>query len=127
MEYAKGIFNLLHQAMIKTYGSDTISDGNSSESILIPGAAAGNGEICLVLLVLDLAGTIRRVDFLTKYGCCTDYEDMLPEEKERYKEVALRYTPYMCGYAVELLDDNFNMNTLPDKAKELLTNFIIAK
>ncbi|MDR2022106.1 MAG: hypothetical protein LBQ71_02365 [Hungatella sp.] len=123
MEYAKGIFNLLNQAMIDIYGNEFVSEGTSSESILIPGAAAGNGEICLVLLVLDLDGTIKRVDFLTEYGCCTDYEDMLPEEKEKYKEVAQRYTPYMCGYTVYLPEDNFNMNELPDKVKELLTNF----
>lgn len=123
MEYAKGIFNLLHQAMINVYGSEFISEGNSSDSILIPGAAAGNAEICLVLLVLDLAGTIRRVDFLTEYGCCIDYEDMLPEEKERYKEVAQRYTPYMCGYTVNLPDDNFNINDLPDKVQKLLMNY----
>lgn len=123
MEYAKGIFNLLHQTMINIYGSEFNSEGNSSDSILIPGAAAGNGEICLVLLVLDLAGTIRRVDFLTEYGCCTDYEDMLPEEKERYKEVAQRYAPYMCGYAVDLLKGNFNINELPDKVQKLLMNF----
>lgn len=123
MGYAKGIFNLLHQAMINIYGSEFISEGDSCESILIPGVASGNGEICLVLLVLDLAGTIRRVDFLTEYGCCTDYEDMLPEEKERYKEVAQRYTPYMCGYTVSLPEDNFNMNEISDKIKELLISF----
>ena len=124
--YAKGIFNLLHQAMIKIYGSEFNTEDHT-ESILIPGAAAGKGEICLVLLIIDLFGTIRRVDFLTEYGCCTDYEDMLPEEKERHKEVAQRYDPYMCGYTVDLPEDNLNMYELPEKVQDLLINFIKIK
>lgn len=130
MEYAKGIFNLLHQAMVKIYGSEKIavpanSVYSSSELILIPGVVSGNGEVCLALLVIDLAGAVRNVDFLTEFGCCTEdaNEDMLPEEKKRLKEVPQRYTPYIYGYAVNLPEDNFNMNRLPDKVQELLSDF----
>jgi hypothetical protein len=57
---------------------------------------------------------MKRVNFLTEY-----YEDMLLEEIERYKEVAKRYAPYMCGNAIDLLEDVFNMNVLPEKVQTI--------
>ncbi len=130
MEYAKGIFNLLYQAMVKIYGSDKIavpanSVYSSSELILIPGVVSGNGEVCLALLVIDLTGAVRNVDFLTEFGCCPEdvNEDMLPEEKKRLKEVVQRYTPYICGYAVNLPEGNANLKELPEKVQDLLKNF----
>lgn len=130
MKYAKGIFNMLHQAIFKIYGSDKItvsanSIDSSSELIIIPGVVSGNGEICLALLVLDMAGLVRSVEFLTEFGCCTESidEEMLPEERKKLKEITQRYNPYICGYAIDLPEDKFNMYKLPEKMQDLLINY----
>ena len=120
MEYAKGILNLLHQAMVRIYGSDSMAapdDIESKAEILIPGVVAGNGEICLALLVTDLRGALKSVDFLTEYGC------LLSGKKEKIEEIMKRYTPYIYGYTAILPEADLCMDKLPEKAKELLLNF----
>ncbi|MFR3730009.1 hypothetical protein [Lacrimispora sp.] len=130
MEYAKGILNLLYQAMIKIYGNNIFTDlknqsGNASESILIPGGAAGAKELCIALIVVDLKGTVTNVEFLTEFGSCLQNcgEDMPTEESHKLKEVVRRYTPLIVGYPVEFLKENLIINTLPERLKELLLNF----
>lgn len=123
MEYAKGIFNLFHSIMIEVYGSDTISAENKSELILIPGVVTGGGEICLSLLVVDLTGAIKEVNFLTDLGCFAGKENLSGELKKKLNETVQRFTPYVCGYAADLPGDNFSVNALPPKAQELLLNF----
>jgi hypothetical protein len=130
MEYAKGIFNLLHQAMQKIYGSDIFADskdysGNAVELILLPGGVAGPEGICLALMMSDLKGTVSSIELLTEFGCCSlsSTNNMLPIGMKKIKEVAQRYTPYICGYAISFPLNDFKMNTLPEKLQELLNNF----
>lgn len=130
MEYAKGIFNLLHQAMLKIYGSDLFTysidhSGNTVELILIPGVVAGPEGICLALVMSDFNGTVSSAELLTEFGCCSldSNNHMLPRQIKKIKEVAQRYTPYICGYAVHFTQDDYKMNTLPEKLQELLINF----
>lgn len=118
MEYAKGILNLLHQAMVRIYGSDSITElADTKSEILIPGVIAGNGEVCLAMLVVNLTGVLKSIDFLTEYGC------ILSGEKKRVEEITRKYTPYVYGYTVILPQDNFSIDKLPEKVQLLLTNY----
>ena len=73
MVYAKGVLNLLHQAMIKVYGNEYLDMHNGDEGfVTIPGVIKGTktGNICLALLDLDLtsSGEHWGTLFLCKYG-----------------------------------------------------------
>ena len=73
MEYAKGVLNRLHEAMISVYGSDTLTYDVSYEGfVIIPGVVRGrdNGNLCLALLEIDISSSGEHwgTNFLCKYG-----------------------------------------------------------
>ena len=83
---------MLHQAMVKIYGGAGMivpDDTEEKTEVLIPGVIAGNGEVCLALLVINLKGNLKSIDFLTEYGC------LLSGDKKRVEEIAKMYSPYI--------------------------------
>ena len=128
MVYAKGILNLLHEAMVKAYGADRLDwrDGNDGY-VVIPGVVRNmkNGNICLALLDLDLnsSGEHWGTDFLCKYGIITQGENE-EQDKQITELVHKFYVPYdYCYTAVIPCDHHVDESTLPKELKSVINDF----
>jgi hypothetical protein len=80
MVYAKGVLNVLHEAMVKIYGGERLDcDYLDDGYVVVPGVVRGreSGNVCLALLDLDLSSSGEHwgTDFLCKYGVVTHSKD----------------------------------------------------
>ena len=103
--YAKGVLNLLHEAMIYVYGTDRLEQAGYGY-VLVPGVLQGKetGNICLALLEMDIesSGELYEVCLLTEYGLAACNDPKLPIEVrgslvKRYGEFAYGYTALIPG------------------------------
>ena len=128
MVYAKGILNLLHEAMVKAYGADRLDwcDGDDGY-VVIPGIVRNmkNGNMCLALLDLDLnsSGEHWGTDFLCKYGVVSQGGN--EEQDKRITELVHNfYVPYdYCYTAVIPCDHHVDETALPKELKSVLKDF----
>ena len=128
MVYAKGILNLLHEAMVKAYGADRLDwrDGDDGY-VVIPGIVRSmkNGNMCLALLDIDLnsSGEHWGTDFLCKYGMVSQGGN--EEQDKRITELVHNfYVPYdYCYTAVIPCDHHVDEIALPKELKSVLKDF----
>lgn len=128
--YAKGILNLLHQAMVEVYGSEILrSEDNSIEDgfVVIPGVVHGkkSGAIALALLELDLtsSGEHWATDFFTKHGLISQSKnDGTPEALTQL--MGILYIPYDYAYTAKIPNDiHIDKNRLSSEITEILQTF----
>lgn len=104
--YAKGVLNLLHEAMIHVYGTDRLEQAGY-DYVLIPGVLQGKetGDICLALLELDIgsSGELYEVCLLTQYGLAACNNPELP--KEIRDSLARTYGEFTYGYTAAIPGD----------------------
>ncbi|MDR1536855.1 MAG: hypothetical protein LBU32_02460 [Clostridiales bacterium] len=136
MEYAKGVLNHLHKAMVEVYGGETLSqtDGDGG-FVKIPGVVLGmkSGKVCLALLVLDLSscGEHWGTDYLCKYGLVSQdsaspyYTSCIPDNRKRIaEEMNAALFPYEYGYTASISDDiHVKKSALPKEIQDVLNDF----
>jgi hypothetical protein len=137
MEYAKGVLNRLHEAMVEVYGSETLNEENVDEDgfVVVPGVVRGmeSEKICLALLELDLSSSGEHwgTNYLCKYGVVSQSGE-LPELKARVadgqKHVTLTmnnaFVPYEYGYTAKILGDiHVRKSALPKEIQDILNDF----
>lgn len=129
--YTKGILNLLHQAMLDIYKTDTLQPDYSGDMednfVIIPGVVQGikSGNLCLALLEIDLSssGEHWATSFLTEYG-------VIPQAVNRGIKpqltalMAKRYIPYDYCYTAQIPDDiHTRFSAMPKAVQEVLRTF----
>lgn len=129
--YAKGVLNLLHQAMVNCYGSEVLHPnyiGDMEENfVVIPGIVQGRKfrQFCLALLELDLSSSGEHwgTDFLTQYGVIPQRNaENIPHELT--KLMTHRFIPYDYAYTATIPDDiHIKHGLLPTELKEILQTF----
>lgn len=128
-EYAKGILNLLHTAMLEQYGDTRLTCGHGDvqeEYAVVPGVVQGKktGEIAIALLGIDLlsSGEHCQTEFLCKYGVVSQGNSSLP--KALSGEITARYLPYDYCYTADITGDiHVSKHRLPEGIKEVLQSF----
>lgn len=110
MEYAKGILNLLYQAMLKIYGGNFIfiNENKADYSVdasLIPGVIEEKDEIRLALLLMDSNGELIRFEVLSVEG-----DPMLK-------------TLCISGYGAKIPNKHIYINKLSCRTKKILDSF----
>lgn len=131
MVYAKGILNLLHEAMVKIYGDGMLyRDSGKDGFVLIPGVIRGNdnGKISLALLTIDTSssGEYYGADYLCKFGVISDIrEDNQTEQGKKIADVLNKiYVPYEYCYTAVLYDDHhIDEEHLSKELKSILKDF----
>jgi len=128
--YAKGILNLLHEAMVKIYGGETLRpdyDRYMAENfVVIPGVAQGQktGKIALVLLELDLSSSGEHWDtqFLCGRGVIPQSGGKLP--RDIAAPLISQFIPYDYCYTATIPNDiHIRRDKLPDGIKDMLSTF----
>ena len=128
MIYAKGILNLLHEAMVKVYGSDYLDwkDGDDGY-VVIPGVLRGEktGNICLALFDIDLqsSGEHCGTDYLCRLGVISQGGS---SEQEQHLTTAVNnsYVPYEYCYTAIVHDDHHvDVEKLSKELKAVLNDF----
>ena len=126
--YAKGVLNLLHEAMIKVYGDEYLDRHDGDEGfVTIPGVIKGTktGNICLALLDLDLSSSGEHwgTHFLCKYGIVE--QGIFEGQDKRITElVGNFYQPYEYCYTASIsVDHHVDEDTLPRELKSILSTF----
>lgn len=123
--YAKGILNILHQAMVQAYGTEHLNQ-DEVEYALVPGVIQSkeNGNICLALLELDLqsSGEHFQTGYLTKMGVLSYGNPELSKEARNFiKEM---YGPYDYGYTATIPNDiHVSPESFPPAVKEIVSTF----
>lgn len=128
-EYAKGILNRLHTAMLEQYGDTRLTCGHGDmqeEYAVVPGVVQGKktGEIAIALLGIDLlsSGEHCQTEFLCKYGVVSQGNSDLP--KALSGEITARYLPYDYCYTADIPGDiHISKHNLPEGIKEVLQTF----
>lgn len=128
-EYAKGILNRLHTAMLEQYGDTQLICGHGDmqeEYAVVPGVVQGKktGEIAIALLGIDLlsSGEHCQTEFLCKYGVVSQGNSDLP--KALSGEITARYLPYDYCYTADIPGDiHISKRNLPEGIKEILQTF----
>ena len=104
--YAKSVLNALHQGVFEVYGTETFGRETAGGYVLLPGVvqSKNTGELCIALLELDLqsSGEHCATDFLIRYGCISQFEEMQEEVQRFLKDT---YGAYEYGYTATLTDD----------------------
>lgn len=123
--YAKSVLNALHQGVFEVYGTETFGRETAGGYVLLPGVvqSKNTGELCIALLELDLqsSGEHCATDFLIRYGCISQFEEMQEEVQRFLKDT---YGAYEYGYTATLTDDiHVDKARLPQAMRELLENF----
>lgn len=127
--YAKGVLNLLHQAMVEHYGSAVLQSDHSSiegDFVLVPGVIQGtkSGKIALALLEIDLqsSGEHWGTDFLCRFGVISQGN---PDTPKAVKDIISRdFMPYDYCYTAQIPDDiHISRGSLPDGIKDMLDSF----
>jgi len=128
MVYAKGVLNLLHEAMIKVYGGEYLDRHDGDEGfVTIPGVIKGTktGNICLALLDLDLSSSGEHwgTHFLCKYGVVE--QGIFEGQDKRITElVGNFYQPYEYCYTASIsVDHHVDEDALPRELKSILRTF----
>lgn len=128
--YAKGVLNLLHNAMIACYGSEYLEanyDHGEDGYVLIPGVIQGKktGEIALALLGIDLvsAGEHCETNILCQYGIFAQgHNESLPSYVTA--KISERFMPYDYCYTAQIATDiHISHSELPNGIKEMLDTF----
>nr|WP_314464525.1 hypothetical protein [uncultured Clostridium sp.] len=128
-EYAKGILNLLHTAMLEQYGDTQLICGHGDmqeKYAVLPGIIQSkkSGEIAIALLGIDLlsSGEHRQTEFLCKYGVISQGHNDLP--KALSDEFTARYFPYDYCYTADIPGDiHVSKYRLPAGIKDILQTF----
>jgi hypothetical protein len=126
MEYAKGILNRLHTAMVSCYGGESLDGYGGDGYVMIPGVVLGrnNGQQCLALLELDLSSSGEHwgTTLLTRYGLVRQ-ENFGVGDAER-RDYLKSFIPYDYGYTANLPDDiHIDPDSLPQELKAVLGDF----
>lgn len=128
-EYAKGILNRLHTAMLERYGDTRLTCGYGDIQeiyAVVPGVIQGKktGEIAIALLGIDLlsSGEHCQTEVLCKYGVISQGNSDLPKSLSR--ELAAKYLPYDYCYTADIPGDiHISKHDLPEGIKEILQTF----
>jgi len=120
MVYAKGILNLLHEAMVKIYGDERLDWRKGDDGyVVIPGVLQNKntGNICIALLDIDIqsSGEHNGTDYLCKYGIISHGNN--EEQDKRIAEAVNKfYVPYdYCYTAIIPHDHHVEYEKLPKK------------
>ncbi|MDR1537882.1 MAG: hypothetical protein LBU32_07775 [Clostridiales bacterium] len=136
MEYAKGVLNRLHEAMVEVYGGETLGETDGDGGfVIIPGVVRGmdSGKVCLALLELDLSSSGEHwgTDYLCKYGlisqdgASTDYTPRVPDIRKLVTEkMNAAFVPYEYGCTARLPGDiHVRKSALPEAIRDVLNDF----
>lgn len=128
-EYAKGILNRLHTAMLEQYGDTRLICGHGDmqeEYAVVPGVVQGKktGEIAIALLGIDLLSSGEHCEtvMLCKYGAVAQGNIDMPKTIAR--EIDAKYLPYDYCYTANISGDiHVSKHRQPDGIKEFLKTF----
>lgn len=115
MGYAKGIYNILHQAMLKIYGSENLDKFDKDidyavNSLLIPGVMFERGEIRLTLLLMSLNGELISFEHLSS-------------DAGYLQEVYKNHTSCIYGYTAKFPKKNSCIKKQPEMLNDFLLTF----
>ncbi|MDR0905495.1 MAG: hypothetical protein LBN00_04890 [Oscillospiraceae bacterium] len=106
--YAKEVLTRLHKAMVRFYGSKTLSEEVSEDGfVIVPGVVCGkkSGQMCIALFSLDLSSSGEHwgTDFICDRGVVTQGDDTVP--RHIAEEITARYLPYDYAYTAVIPGD----------------------
>ena len=116
-EYAKGVLNELHEAMVDIYGHNTL-DFPRFDFVHVPGVihCKKTKETCITLLTLDLSSSGEHWEtyFLNRNGV----------EQQGQGDTLERYIPYQYMYTADIpCDIHVKYNKLSGAITEILESF----
>ena len=120
--YAGAVLRDMHEAFIKTYGTEYLEDGKY-EFVDIPAVirSRSTGKLCLGIVTLDLesSGEHWGTDFITPYGVVSQGDSEMPEELQKY--LRENFIPYDYWYTAHVERDiHVSFENLPDEIAGLL-------
>jgi hypothetical protein len=129
MEYAKGVLNKLHIAMIEVYETEYFDrdfEGSDDGIIVVPGVALGkeSEELRIGFFDIDLesSGEHWGTDFLCKYGVV--YQCDATENRAEVLEEINAMTPYDYTYTATIPHDiHIDKSKLPKEIQSILNDF----
>lgn len=126
--YAKGVLNLLHEAMLRIYGGGELHASMTEDGfVTVPGIVRGlhSEKICIVLLTLDLSSSGEHwgTDFLCEYGIIP--QTGAPDDLEELSQsVGGEYIPYEYAYTAAIpCDIHVRTDALSRELKDILSDF----
>jgi hypothetical protein len=125
MAYAKGVLNHLHEAMVKIYGSENLSEEDGDDGfVVIPGIVRGKdtGNICLVLLDIDLSSSGEHwgTAFICEHGVISQ-NNIGKDPAVRKVLDAIGHYDYC--YTAKIYDIHVSHSRLPNELKNFLSDF----
>ncbi|MBQ7726092.1 MAG: hypothetical protein IJT66_03005 [Clostridia bacterium] len=120
--YAGAVLRDMHEAFIKTYGTEYLEDGKY-EFVDIPAVirSRNTGKLCLGVVTLDLesSGEHWGTDFITPYGVVSQGDPEMPEHIANY--LRKNFMPYDYWYTAHVERDiHVSFENAPDDIAELL-------
>lgn len=120
--YAGEVLKQMHEAFVKTYGTDYLEDGEY-EFVDIPAVirSRSTGKLCLGIVTLDLesSGEHWGTDFITPYGVASQDDPNMPEEIQAY--IRNNFIPYDYWYTADVENDiHVSLDDVPDDVAGLI-------
>lgn len=120
--YAEKVLKEMHNAFVKTYGSDCLNE-NEYEFIKIPAVirSRNNGRLSLGIVTLDLqsSGEHWGTDFLTPYGVVSQGDPDANADLQKY--ISDNFIPYDYWYTADVEDDiHVDFDNVPENIEKLL-------
>jgi hypothetical protein len=126
MVYAKEVLYLLHEAMVKTYGGESLDEDMGDEGfVIVPGIVCGKetGNISLALLDLDLSSSGEHwgTSFLCRHGVVSQSSDI---HTPAGKDMSTLIGNYDYCYTAAIPNDiHIDKAALPKEVKAILEDF----
>ncbi len=121
--YAEEILKEMHNAFVKTYGTDYLEEGEY-EFVSIPAVIQSRktGKLCLGIVTLDLesSGEHWGTDFLTPYGVVSQGDPDTDVNLQEY--IHDNFMPYDYWYTADVEGDiHVDFDDIPDDVSDLIT------
>lgn len=120
--YAGDVLKEMHEAFVKTYGTDYLEEGEY-EFVNIPAVirSRNTGKLCLGIVTLDLesSGEHWGTDFLTPYGVVSQGNPNANKDLQKY--IRDNFIPYDYWYTADVEGDiHVGFNEIPEDVEGLI-------
>lgn len=120
--YAGDVLKEMHNAFVKTYGTDYLEEGKY-EFVNIPAVirSRNTGELCLGIVTLNLesSGEHWGTDFLTPYGVISQGDPDANTDLQKY--IRDNFMPYDYWYTTDVEDDiHVDFYNVPEDVENLI-------
>lgn len=127
--YAEDVLKEMHDAFVKTYGTDYLEEGKY-EFVNIPAVirSRNTGKLCLGIVTLDLesSGEHWGTDFLTPYGVISQGDPDANADLQKY--IRDNFSPYDYWYAAYVEGDiHVDFDNVPEDVADLIADATGAK